>query len=192
MTRPSFYDYSFGAGIAGVLVVLAITFPLTTTIVDGTGRKENNHPGPVPPGVAQITEKAYLLDKGVPPETVCHRHKRRAVSRTVPLPALRGDLVYTECGEGQTWEDHRDKSLNWIHSARAVALSPFFLVLVSGLIAIFVVPPIFYDIGDHRRKRLDAEAKRRELARSYALGDIDDLEYERAMDRLMGLVKLND
>lgn len=176
-------------------VVIAGAFALASGIVDGSGRKDYQHFGPVPAGVTKVTEDTYLVPVRRSPGSICKETSGEvdnAVEATVALPSLGRNFV--RCSRAQTWNDHRAGSSNYRHAMMSVLRSPLFLGPFA-LTFLLAVPAWWTLPGtwrkrkargiERRHKRATFEEKRIALAAAYAKGDISEETFELKLEELL-------
>lgn len=110
--RKDFGDWVLTGVVVTVLVLAASAIAIG--VWDGAGRKDYNHPGPVPAKVVQISKDQYLIADGGPQVSeVCGG----AIDSTAKIGKINSTFV--DCYEDDkiTWNDHRARSLNYIGAA---------------------------------------------------------------------------
>jgi uncharacterized membrane protein len=181
------------------IIIAAIGFLIATACVDGVGRKSWNHTTPVPPGVVELSADSYLVKAHANvafASGIC-RGVETGEARTGTIQDTRetNGGLFIHCTRAQTWNDHRAKSLNFVNSAKKVAKSGIFIG-ANGLYLLIWVPFIMlafmHEQGARHRSRkqakINAESKRKELARAYADGTINDVEFENGLDKIYKII----
>jgi hypothetical protein len=195
---------SFLAAIGSWAAVIAIAFLIASGVQDGSGRKPNNHAGPVPEGVVQLTATSYLipdLTHAPSVDLLCrdsaqHAGDVKQVKRVDDLD----NAQFVECADPQTWNDPRPGSANFVAGMKAVGTSPLFVVPAGLLLLPFMLWPlkVWRENREYERQRaaaraevaqnrlVDAEQARRELvaALTRAEDPISYDEFARGLDRV--------
>ena len=178
-----------------------ITFLIFTIAYDTSGRQPDDHIGPRPAGVTQLSDRAYLIerDSSVSSEQVClgsDDQDDSGVNSITLVERLRAS--YVECEQGQTWNDHRPKSLNWPHSMVRTITTPTFWFVEGILFFLCSIYAMCIFVGyahenrkarkmakaERKKKMADAEDARLELAAAFAKGDIEMPEFEAGLNKI--------
>lgn len=132
-------------GIVGILVTVVVifAFAMASVTVDTAGRKDWNHAGPVPRGIEQLDNRAYLVEKGARPAQACHKVAR--TSRTS------SGKLYVVCSSGQTWDDQRPVSKNL--GGSIVEQGQHYWWLYGGLVALGWLGFLICVLSDYRYYR---------------------------------------
>jgi hypothetical protein len=184
--------------IAIWLAVAGISLLFASAIVDGTGRKTNNHFESKPSELITIDKTRYIVrDRQYSPEYLCGSSEdtHGGVTETKVISSLDGAL-YVACTKEITWNDHREVSGDYADAMGRVLRSEYYQIPLGALLALGMLLPAGIARGNMVAKRVekkkikaDAEDMRRELRTSFAKGEIDQQEFEDGLDRIYGLAK---
>lgn len=191
--QQTFLGWSYGWCVTAAAVAVLICAIAT----DSHGRSVNNHTNPLPSGVVQISKSQYIVQPNtVPVASICRGSTpdHDPVGKLVDLPQLR-HASFVQCVKQQTWDDHRPQSPNFGRGIILTLINPAWYLPTGGWLALTTLLAGWWGIRGRARDRklakieakkvsMDLEQKRRELRQAYARDEINDLEFQTAMDRL--------
>jgi hypothetical protein len=190
--------------VIAAFVMGAAIFIDALSIDDTNDAAENAHYGGPPADVIQLSADSYLIAQGsnVAPLDICKGENSNGEAlEDAPRPIEKLKATYLECGDDQNW-NARDEAINyslgeglqqastksWVFPVGAVAA---FLTLAFPLLVGFREG--FGAIGDRRRAKRERSvkydanlARYRAIQDSYARGQIDDLEFDKRISKLVG------
>lgn len=196
-------------GIVGWVAIVLITFSIAGLVRAGWGRDIENHYGPIPAGVTQLTQRDYLVGKtaAVLPMQLCRGSSgsgSHSVDSSAPVPQLHG-ASFVVCDAKQSFNDHRPfGKTGWIEIAQA-AQRPAFEIGLGVALLLCLLPALTVVPADRRaikeRKRAieaknrtakaknrkvltAAESKRAALGASYARDEITTEQLDKALSKL--------
>lgn len=192
-------ESKFWGGIFGALALVAACVLVAAIPVDTQGRSPQEHSGPIPAHVFQLTPKSYLVDNKDALGFCRGLGDPDAPPTATTVNVKRLDAFYVECATGQKWNDPRPLSHDYGRAVVTVVTTPIAWI-AAAVILFFCMLPFFGETREERRKRRELrdqerarqqriseahEAKRTALAGAYAREEISDLEFEQALDRIM-------
>lgn len=190
--------YMFGVAMAILSLLIA------SWAIDSHGAKAWNHREPLPHGVYQITRYAYLLDVGktnLVANDICRgtdSSDSSPVYASIAVKSLK-DTVYVQCSKGQTWNDHRSRSINFGHAIGRVVSSRLYIGLNLLLFLVLSIWPLSVVLRVHRGRKLERqkalerkkanksayEKQKSALAAAWARDEINDKQFEIKLDELV-------
>lgn len=189
------YEQKEGISWCYGLAIVASTIALfaNTIATDNGGSDDEDHQGNLPAQVVQITPDEYILRaaSSLRPEDICRGDGGKSdgvtIEASIPVPEL-NNATFVECVVDQRWGVNQHPSPNFGESMILTVTHPAWYIPTGGLLGIITLFAGGFGISGRRRNRkrvsIDLEQKRRELRASYAKGEIDDLTFQTAMDRL--------
>lgn len=158
-----------------------------------------------------LNPHSYLIAPGarVSPSLICRGDGNSTGDTSVKTISDVGKAdwpTYLECERSQKWDDKRAESPNFAHSMQRVATDPLsWIFAVIGLLLAMLYPAFsamsvkvhnhrvnqtkkLVEKKEHEKAVINAEAKRKELTRAYAAGDIDDIQFEHGLDRVYDII----
>lgn len=180
----------------GLVCVAAIALLISAGVIDVGGRNKEDHVGPVPAGVSEISADTYLIARSsaAAPESIClgHYQSHKAIEKVLRPEALEGAL-YVRCNKRQTWDSTKGPSPNYGEGMTRTLSSPAWYAPVGALLLLWTVTSgvaLRRDALATRRQRekvhMDLEQERRELRAAWAKDQIDDTTFHLKMDKLYG------
>lgn len=183
-------DFQLFYGLVVFASVCAILVNALAT--DSGGTDPEDHAEKIPIGVTQLTKNKYLIDKDakLSEGEFCRGHGGNTDGETtttiVSVPNI--ESTFVQCVADQEWGVKQKGSPNFGRSVVLTLMSPGWYIPTGGLLAIITIC-LMFTLGKIRRKdrkrvKIDLEQRRREIRTAYAKGEIAQLEFDQAMDRL--------
>jgi hypothetical protein len=176
-------------------VAAAVSVAIGASSISARGSEAREHGGPVPAGVIEYTPRHYVIPDGlnVVPERIC-RGTDRSVSTDRPVRTVarvpREKQTFVECARSQLWNRRIMRSPTFWQGALDVVRDrrweiPF------GVLLPFVFPWLMWwherrdEREEARRAAEKQDALRAALAAAYARGEINEVEFDQSLDRVM-------
>lgn len=192
-------ESKFWGGIFGALALVAACVVVAAIPIDSQGRSPQEHSGPIPAHVFQLTPRSYLVDDKNALGFCRGQGDPDAPPTAATVNVKRLDAFYVECAVEQKWNDPRPLSHDYGRAVVTVVTTPI-VWIAAGVILFLCMLPFVGETREERRKRkrerdnarmLEQRAsetrdqKRTAIAGAYARGEINDLEFEQALDRVL-------
>jgi hypothetical protein len=187
---------------AAIFVCALLALAINAWTTSSGGYDDQEHRGPVPAGVQQINAKIYIANKGnqILLSQICwgdHDIDGNTVT-SESYPRSLGGRRYIECERSQKWNVHRKPKPSFWKAAFNTLTTPGWAAPTIIALVVWLLFPLSLTIGswhagsaDRKAKRrakkqkpADLEQKRRELVRAYTKDEINDLEFQTALDKL--------
>jgi hypothetical protein len=185
------------------LAVLATCAALTinTIATDNGGSDPEDHQGPVPAGVAQLSPQAYLIepDSNVVPGQICKgtggSSNASPIESVADVKSLH-HATYAHCYADQHWNRPYKKSPNFGDAMISTGTNKWFFgpVLIVALALALWAAALILPRNYHAKKQAKENAKMlydkqlaqyRALQSSWSKDEIDDLQFDKKIQALV-------